>query len=158
MRKKWLLVIPVIGLAGLVVVMNTVSAGRKLTIHTCGIGWSCAIDTPNLDRESERNLSTLVTEFNSQHPNAPAQAGDVITLCNDTVCADYTLTEDGKFVGSNVKAQTRNGAGGGGSAGGGSTGGGSGGGWAGVGGGGCESECGGKVIVGPVKPPSKGGG
>lgn len=51
-------------------------------------------------------------------------------------------------------------AGGGGTGGsggpGGDGGGGGGGSWGGVGGGGCYGECGGKVIVGPVSPPSKG--
>lgn len=105
LQKKWILP-AVVGLAALI---GSAAAGRILAIHTCGTGWSCKIDTPNPDPDTNNNLWALVKTYYSLNKNNRFEPDDKITICNADLCADYGLTKDGKFVGSNPQKQTHNG-------------------------------------------------
>lgn len=106
MLQKKLIIPAVVGLA---VLVGSAAAGRILTIHTCGTGWSCKIDTPNPDPDTNNNLWSLANTFFSLNKKNHLEPDDKFTICNATTCADYVLTENGKFVGSNTRSQTHNG-------------------------------------------------
>lgn len=142
----------------------TLSVAALLTIIVCAAPASQSERYGPIDYPWHKNLNvpypdTELKDFLHKYIKNPTQAsalslfppemktGDVITVCNQRICVDYTLNSSKSFEGGNVRQiQQVGGGGGAGDFGGGSGGGGSWGDGVDWGGGGS-----GRVIVGPVE-------
>lgn len=120
---------------------------RDIGIFDC---FYCQLRIPQPDPSTMNEMKAARKDFDARQydPSLRIVPGDVITMCNATVCAEYVVTVDGVgYKGLNRKPQTPAppGSGGGGGGGGGDSGrGGRGGGPVGD----CIGKCTGRVWVG----------
>jgi len=142
MKSKWLL-------GGVSIVGVGLAIAAHYGTFNCTSG--CTLEGGTPDPET---VSFIVSTVNQKVEQWKAK--DTVTVCNSSTCATYLMVSVmGGVSGMQQISKVQRGTGGSGGPDGGG-GGSSGGGWTGVGGGGCFGDCGGKVIVGPVRPPNKG--
>lgn len=141
---------PVLAGALLLLSAGELQARKHPGVINCPSG--CAVSVPNPDAGTLRVLHNAERKLN---PNGygiwktvkKLRVGDILTVCNGIVCADYTWRgknfDSGIEISNSLPAPARGGGGGGGS---------SGGGGSGPIGGGCHGNCGGgKVTVGDIQ-------
>lgn len=98
------------------------SAGRTIGIYLCP---TCGIASPYPDPITNNNLISNQDNWDAVNPDAPVAPGDVLIMCNGSLCAPYTMNSNGTYTGgTRVPQLPPSGGGGGGGGGGGSTGGG----------------------------------
>lgn len=89
------------------------SASRTIGIYYCP---GCGVAVPLPDPQTDNELITRQGNWNSANPKAPVAPGDIIIICNGSLCAPYTMASDASYVGGNRVPQLppSNGGGGGG--------------------------------------------
>lgn len=95
---------------------------RNIGIYLCE---DCDLETPFPDEDTSNEVMLHQRNWNSAHPKEEGMVeGDVIILCNGTICVPYTRNADGTYTGGTPVEQrppSGPGPGGGGGGGGGTT-------------------------------------